>query len=120
MECFSVKRCRRSVQNIVLFVYMFKENLMYQYMSNKLVFTRTQVLDSLFLMLMYILTYSDYCYSTASEDHESLNITAKDETWLHLVEICAATADSRREAVRSHLRSPPPPPRIICLCSVCT
>lgn len=35
---------------------------MCQYISKKLVFTGTQVLDSLFLMLMYILTYSDYSY----------------------------------------------------------
>lgn len=32
---------------------------MCQYISNKLVFTGTQVLDSLFLTLLYILTYSD-------------------------------------------------------------
>lgn len=59
MECCSVKQCCRRGQKIVLFVYMFKKNdLMYQCISNKLVFTRTQVLDSLltFLILMYILT----------------------------------------------------------------
>lgn len=39
---------------------------MCQYISNKLVFTGTQVLDSLFLMLMYILTYADYSYDTVT------------------------------------------------------
>lgn len=63
---------------------------MCQYISNKLVFTGAQVLDSLFLMLMYILTYSDSSY----ENHTgsgSLDITAEDVIWLHLVETRAAT-----------------------------
>lgn len=42
--------CCRSGQKIVLFVYMFKKNdLMCQYISNKLVFTRRRVLDSLLM-----------------------------------------------------------------------
>lgn len=51
---------------------------MYPYISNKLVFTRTRVLDSLlmFVILMFV-----------------PNITANHETWLHLVESRAATAD---------------------------
>lgn len=46
---------------------------MYQYISNKLVFTTTQVLGSLlmFLILMYILTYSENCYSAAPEERQS-------------------------------------------------
>lgn len=64
---------------------------MYQYISNKLVFTRTRALGSLllFLILMYILIYSENCYSAAPE---SPNITANHEAWRHLVEIRATAA----------------------------
>lgn len=80
---------------------------MCQYISNKLVFTGTQVLDSLFLMLMYILTYSDYSYEnhTGSLD---LNITAEDVTWLHLVETRAATPDWRVARVSAGICVPSP------------
>lgn len=67
---------------------------MCRYISNKLVFTGTQVLDSLFLTLLYILTYSDSPCGTRTGSR-NINIPAEDAIWLHLVETRAATPGRR-------------------------